>query len=107
MVEHAAALRTHLVKGGDGNTAYQRLRGRPFTRKLTDVCECCRSNLRSKEVTDPADHRVRYNLGTAFGLDRNTGQHKLYDPVDGPFRFARTAVRFPNEENGMSNSCWR
>ena len=28
-VEHAAALRTHLVKGEDGNAACRRLRGRP------------------------------------------------------------------------------
>ena len=72
-----------MLRGEDGNTAYQRLRGRP---------------LRSKEVTDPTDHRVRYNLRIFLGLDRTSCQYTSYDPVDGSLRFAMTAVRSPNEE---------
>ena len=83
MVEHAAALRTHLVKGEDGNTAYQRLRGSPFIGQLVAFGECCRYTLRSKGVTDPADHRVRYNFGISSDWIETTGQYKLYDPVDG------------------------
>ena len=99
MVEHAAALRTHLVKGKGGNTAYQRLQGRPLIGKLMTFGECGRYKLRSKDVDDPADHRVCYNLGFVLGMDgQKTGQYKHYDPVDGSLRFARTAVRLPDEE---------
>ena len=37
-------------------------------------------------------------MGLCLGLDRKTGQHKLYEPADGSLRFARTAVRLPNKE---------
>ena len=66
MVESAAALRTHLVKGEDGNTANQSLRGRPLIGKLMTFGEYCRYKAISKEVTDPVDHGVRYNMGIAF-----------------------------------------
>ena len=42
------------------------------------------------------DFVIRRDLFLEF--DKQTGQYQLCDPVDGSFRFARTAVRVPNEE---------
>ena len=60
-------------KGHDGQTAYQRIRGKPFHTKLVCLGETVRYKLRSKEpLTSHADGR-RFHLGIFLGIDRRTG----------------------------------
>ena len=49
LVSHAAATRTFRGRGQDGQTAYQKIRGRPFSTKLFEFGEHCRFKLRLKE----------------------------------------------------------
>ena len=48
LASHAAGILTNFVRGSDGRTAYQRVRGKPFASKMIAVAERCRYKTRSK-----------------------------------------------------------
>ena len=100
VVQHAALLLTTRVRGHDGKTAWERVRGKPFGTRLMGIGEHCRWKLRSKE---PIEHGRghRFNTGTFVGMDRLTGQYMLYT-ADG-IRFARTVLRMPTPEKFKAN----
>ena len=52
LVRHSAALVTWCAKGHDGQTAYQRVRGREFRTRLMSFGECCSFKNRSVEPLD-------------------------------------------------------
>ena len=96
LVRHAAALVTWCAKGHDGQTAYQRVRGREFRVKLMSFGECCSFKIRSHEpVASQVDGR-RFHQGVFIGIDRRTGQYMVYS--DDEVKLARTVVRVPESE---------
>ena len=95
LVRHAAALVTWCAKGHDGQTAYQRVRGREFRTKLLSFGECCSFKVRSQEPVAAVDNR-RFHQGIFVGVDRRTGQYMLFS--DGEVRLARTVVRVPEAD---------
>ena len=96
LVRHAAALVTWCARGHDGQTAYQRVRGREFRTRLLAFGECCSFKNRSQEpLKNIADGR-RFHQGVFIGIDRRTGQYMLYS--DGEVRLSRTVVRVPESE---------
>ena len=96
LVRHAAALVTWCAKGHDGQTAYQRVRGREFRTRLMTVGEVCQFKNRSNEpLGSNADGR-RFHEGVFIGIDRRFWQYMVYSGDD--VKLARTVVRVPESE---------
>jgi len=93
LVAHAADLLTRRQKGHDGNTPYQRVKGRPYTGRLLEFGEKCRFKVRSKE---PLFGQARWGQGIFVGICRATGQYIIYDVKDDKMAKARTVMRLPN-----------
>ena len=93
IVRHAANTLTWTVKGHDGMSAYQRVRGKPFRTKLLTFGEQCRYKVRSHEPLSPSGDGKRFHLGTYVGIDRRTEQYMIHYG-DG-IAYARTIFRVP------------
>lgn len=93
LVSHAADLLTWRIRGLDGLTAYQRVRGKPFTYKLIAFGERCNYKFNSKA---PVDESGRWNFGIYIGRDRLNGQHILFNPASNNISRARTMMRLPD-----------
>ena len=76
LVGHAANILTWRVRGVDGLTVYQRVRGKPFSYKLIGFAKRCRFKLASKAPQDSSDC---LSQGVYIGRDRMTGQHISVD----------------------------
>ena len=92
LVRHSASLITWCARGHDGQTAYQRVRGREFRTRLLTFGEKCQFKTRSQEVSA----NRRFSEGIFLGIDRRTGQYMLY--ANDEVKFARTIVRVPERE---------
>ena len=84
------------VKGLDGITAYQRVRGKPFRTRLPAMGEIVRFKLRPKEPTANSSDGKRFHNGVFLGIDRRTGQYILHS--DEGIKHARTILRVPDAE---------
>ena len=74
MVRHAANLLTWSVRGHDGQTAYQRVKPKPFRICFMAFGEVCRFKNHSHEpLARVADGRG-FHLGIFVGIDATTGQ---------------------------------
>ena len=62
LVEHAAHSLTTRVKGRDGQTAYQRVRGKPWNQRLLGFGEMCRYKVQTKKY-DQGTEQHRWNSG--------------------------------------------
>ena len=82
------------VRGEDGQTPYQRVRGKTFTTRLVCFGECVRYKLRSHEPLANSPDGKRTHLGIFLGVDRKTGQYILFG--DHGVKLARTIFRVPN-----------
>ncbi len=93
LVPHAANTLNWMVKGHDGVTAYQRVRGKQFRTRLMTFGEQCRFKLRSHEPLSASGDGKKFHVGTYVGVDRRTGQYMIHrgDNIE----YARTVVRFP------------
>ena len=96
LVRHSAALVTWCAKGHDGQTAYQRVRGREFRTRLMSFGECCSFKNRSAEPLDRNADGRRFHQGVFLGVDRRTGQYMLY--ANDEVKLARTVIRVPELE---------
>ena len=101
LASHAAGILTNFVRGSDGRTAYQRVRGKPFASKVIAFAERCRYKSRSKEQLQSPD---RWYMGVYLGRERLTGQHILFDVEKGSVAYARTLMRLPNVEKWHKDS---
>ena len=93
LVRHAANTLTWTVKGHDGVTAYQRVRGKPFRTRLMTFGEQCRFKLRSHEPISSSGDGRSFHVGTYVGVDRRMGQYMIHRG-DG-IEYAGSALRFP------------
>ena len=96
LVSHAADVRTFRVRGEDGTSAWQKVRGRPFTTRLLEFGEQCRFKLRAKEPSRGGDQLWRWGTGVFLGPCKLSGQYRIYS--DGGIRMARTIKRLPDPQ---------
>ena len=82
MLAHGAMLRTLLVKGEDGKTAHQRVRGSTGNLRLLAFGELCRYKCRAQEG-GIAGTKWRFSIGVWLGVDKRTGQYIVYDGTMG------------------------
>ena len=94
LVQHAADVLTWTIKGHDGQTAYQRVRSKPFVTRLMAFGEMCRFKNRSHEPLSNTSDGRRFHLGAFIGIDRRTGQYMLHDGTE--IKLARTVMRLPD-----------
>ena len=73
LVTYSANLLTWFTRGPDGQTAYQRVRGRVFNGKLLHFGEKCLYKTRNPDARNPWSYAV------FVGRDNVNGQHILFD----------------------------
>ena len=68
------------VRGQDGKTAYERLRGKPFARRLVAFGEVCLGKFATKGPSHDEDGKLRprWFKGIFLGYDRATAEYVLY-----------------------------
>ena len=95
MIEHTAHLQTALVRGKDGQTPWQKVRGREFNMRSLSFAEECIFKLPSKGPRFDAGGNMsnRSELGIFLGYDDSSNQY-LYSVKDGIHR-SRSAQRRP------------
>ena len=69
LAPHAANTLNWMIKGHDGMTAYQRVRGKPFRTRLLMLGAQCRYKVRSHEPLSDASNGKRFHLRTHVGVD--------------------------------------
>ena len=81
LVEHVAWLLTARTRGEDGKTAYQRIRGRAFTRRLLEFGERCLYKLPMKGPRHDERGKLqeRWRRGIFLGFARYTNEYILWD----------------------------
>ena len=94
MIAYAAHARTMRVRGSDGRTAHQRVKGSEASTRMIPFGETCRYKGRANEG-GIAGSGTRFSDGVWLGIDRKTGQYIVYDPQFGGIRNARTLMRLP------------
>ena len=81
LVKHAAWILTIRVRGKDGKTSYERLRGKPFSKKSVGFAEMCLFRLPLKSAkADDEDGKlsVRWVKGVFMGYDRITNEYVFH-----------------------------
>ena len=79
IVKHASWILTIRVRGRDGKTPYERLRGKPFTRKGVGFGELCLFRLPLKKADDDDGKLgVRWVKGVFLGYDRITNEYVFH-----------------------------
>ena len=104
LVAHAVMLRTLCVRGDDGHTPYERLRGSPFRNEMYGFGEFVRFKCRSHKPHIPGTED-RWSKGIWLGFDLKTGQNVVYDCGEGgeQIRHARTVMRLPDPQKWDSD----
>ena len=97
LVRYSATVRTMRVKGADGRTAQQRVRGSNSATRLIPFGEMCRYKARSHEQ-GIAQSTWKWSTGVWMGIERRTGQYIVYDKAHGGIRTARMILRMPEPQ---------
>ena len=81
MVEWVAWILTSRTRGSDGRTAFQRVRGRPFGKRLLEIMELCLYKLPVKGPERDAVGKLgaRWRRGIFLGFNRMTSEYLLWD----------------------------
>ena len=82
------------TKSEDGQTAYQRVRMRPFTTRLLGFAEVCRYKIDPKEVQKNATMAARWTTGVFIGMCKMTGRYLVWNDVS--VIAARSILRMPD-----------
>ena len=82
------------LKGPDGLTPYQRVRGKAFRTRLAALGESVQYKLRSHEPLSNSPDGRRWHVGLFLGIDRRTGQYIVHG--EHGIKFARTIIRLPD-----------
>ena len=93
LVRHVGDIMNWTVKGHDGKTAYERVRGKEFRTRLPGFGELVRYKLRAQEPIPSSGDGRRFHVGPFVGIDRRTGQYMIHGG-DG-IKMARTIMRLP------------
>ena len=83
LVHHAGVLLSRFLIGVDGRTAYERLKGKSFKRKLVPFGEC----VHYQPLGNPSGHKTRLNKmepmwqdGIFLGIRNHTGEYLIGTP---------------------------
>ena len=79
LVSHTTFLMNRRLRGGDGETAYQRIRGKPFRSELPEFGEIVRYKLRNKDSLANGTLAARWSKGVFIGMCSTTGQYIMFD----------------------------
>ena len=84
LVEHAAWLLSTRKAGDDGQSAYQRVRGRPFGKKLVEFGErvLYKLHMRGPHYDSRGAMEERWQRGLMLGFTKHTNQYYLWDSKD-------------------------
>ena len=74
LVTFSADVRTFRVKDPSGRSAYQHVKGRPFTIRLLNFGETSHFKVRSREPM----HDQRFDTGVFMGICKATGQYVVF-----------------------------
>ena len=85
------------MKGPDGKTARQRVRGLNAIARVIPFGEVRRYKARSQEA-GIAGTIWKWSMGIWMGIQRRTGQYIVYDKARGGIRAARTILRMPEPQ---------
>ena len=97
LVRYSATVRTLRIKGTDGKTAHQRVKGSSSIVRLIPFGEVCRYKSRAQEG-GIGGSAWRWSSGVWLGIERRTGQYVVYDKTMGGIRTARTILRMPQPQ---------
>ena len=80
LVKHVAWLITVRSRSRDGRTAYERLRGKPFSRRMVGFGELCLAKLTKQHIAhDPVPKlAARWCRALFLGYDRDTNEYMMY-----------------------------
>ena len=95
---HVAFLRTTQVIGADGMSAWQRIRGRPFSQRLHLFGEIVKYKCRAQEGGIGGPDGPRFSQGVWLGFDRHTEQNVVFDAELGGIRHSRTLISLPDPQ---------
>ena len=84
LVEHAAWLLSTRVVGDDGQSAYQRVRGRPFGKRLVEFGERAlyKLHMRGPHYDSRGAMEERWQRGIMLGFAKHSNQYILWDGKD-------------------------
>ena len=94
LVAHTTFTMRVRIKGPDGNTAYQRVRGRSYNTRMLEFGECCRYKLRKKDVLETGATAARQSIGVFLGMNMLDNTYMLDD--NGKVETTRTVSRLPD-----------
>ena len=81
MVEHVGWILTTRTRGSDGRTGFQRVRGKPFTKRLVQIMEQCLYKLPVKGPQREAAGKLgaRWRRGIFLGFNRASSEYLFWD----------------------------
>ena len=93
LVEHAAWLLTTRLRGEDGKSAYERIRGRPCAKRLVEFGErvFCKKHMKGPKAEERATLEGRWCHGLWLGVTRHTNEYVLWS--NGEVMHSRTVMR--------------
>ena len=97
LVEHCAWLLTARLRGEDGKTAHQRVRGRPFAKKLVEFGErvLYKLPIKGPRADERATLEPRWKHGLMVGYARHTNEYCLWDGSS--VSKSRALMRMPSD----------
>ena len=94
MVQHVSFLMNTLVRRPEGETCYQRVRGRPYRTKLLEFGEFCRYKMRKRDVVEGGALAARFGQGVFLGMNPKDNTYTIFD--NGCIETVRTVFRLPD-----------
>ena len=91
LVPHVTFLMRTQIRGVDGTTAYQRLRGRPYATRLVEFGEVYRYKLKQKDVIEGGSMAARWSTGLFLGMNSSDNMCMIFD--EGKLEKARSITR--------------
>ena len=80
MVNHVAWVLTTRIRGRDGRSAYEKLRGKPFSKRMVGFGEICLAKLNKKAVAKEEVPKLapRWVRAVFLGYHRETHEYSFH-----------------------------
>ena len=100
MVENVAMTLTIRVRGEDGLTAFHRLRGKAFSKRMVGLAELCLYKLPTKGPTHDEGGKLERRWKKCIFLEYNrmSNEYTVFDTEAGKVAKARSMMRKPMDE---------
>ena len=103
LVSYCAYMMTVRIRGTDGQTAFERIRVRPFTTKLPEFGECVRYKFNKRDTMKDGTLAAIFGKGIFLGVCGTTAQYIIFQGDS--MVTARTVVRFPDSQKWRMAEC--